>query len=225
MLLSHLLQLAAYAVPSTKYIQSLEVMRIAALPQSHEMPTRREPRNLTQCLCYVTAKANSVTAPAGTMSQAEHTNLALHVSCGLWDMLQTPLLASTDTLSKSVLSSSLGCFSQLAAVLRALICHCSDEQGNRVRWTGHLGELSCQELPKAAQLNVPDPAVQSLPTPGVDGIGHISTSQPKLVPLSSPHNVSIILNKWAEIAETGGFNPPHKSNPWKKGAIQTAKPI
>ena len=33
-----------------------------------------------------------------------------------------------------------------------------------------------------------------------------------LVALSSLHNVSIILSKWAEISETGGFNPPSE---WK----------
>lgn len=32
-----------------------------------------------------------------------------------------------------------------------------------------------------------------------------------LVALSSLHNVSIVLSKWAEISETGGFSPPSKS--------------
>lgn len=123
-------------------------MRIAALPQIHEMPTRCEPRNLTQCLCYATAKANSVPALAGIMSQLEHTNLALEVWAGLQDTLQTPLLDSSDTLSKVCVILWLGWFSQVLTVLRNLICHCSDEQGNRVRWTGHLGELSC---PTASQ--------------------------------------------------------------------------
>lgn len=42
-------------------------MRIASLPQIHVVPMHCELRNLTQCLYYATAKANSVTALVGIM--------------------------------------------------------------------------------------------------------------------------------------------------------------
>lgn len=210
-------------------------MKIASFPQIHEMPTHRELRNLTQCLYYATAKANSVTAFVGIMYYP-----ALHV---LTRAHKPGFTLSQDTITGQYWHNELSLCCLLVVVVFPsnkslkkwhLSLHWWAGKQQTLQWPVH-HTLNCPPASWSCRVQCSRPCctVSCLRPRGfVRGligakVHQLSSSPTMLVALSSLHNASIILSKWAEISETGGFNPPseskHSLKKKKKGAIQTAK--